>query len=57
LINVGTGAHFQVGEYAGVKANIVAAESATLSLGYNDSTQARLAGARKRCRWLNGVNS
>ncbi|WP_244637207.1 S6 family peptidase (plasmid) [Pantoea agglomerans] len=39
-INVGTGAHFQVGEYAGVKANIVAAESATLSLGYNDSTQA-----------------
>lgn len=38
-INVGTGAHFQVGEYAGVKANIVAAESATLSLGYNDSTQ------------------
>ncbi|WP_242456654.1 S6 family peptidase [Pantoea agglomerans] len=39
-INVGTGAHFQVGEYAGVKANIVAAESATLSLGYNDSAQA-----------------
>lgn len=39
-INVGTGAHFQVGEYAGVKANIVAAEFATLSLGYNDSTQA-----------------
>lgn len=39
-INVGTGAHFQVGEYAGVKANIVAAESATLSLGYNGSTQA-----------------
>lgn len=39
-INVGTGAHFQVGEYAGVKANIVAAESATLSLGYNDSIQA-----------------
>jgi serine protease autotransporter len=40
-INVGTGAHFQVGEYAGVKANIVAAESATLSLGYNDSAQVR----------------
>ncbi|QTC48645.1 autotransporter outer membrane beta-barrel domain-containing protein (plasmid) [Pantoea agglomerans] len=39
-INVGTGAHFQVGEYAGVKANIFAAESATLSLGYNDSAQA-----------------
>ncbi|MGC0864990.1 S6 family peptidase [Pantoea agglomerans] len=39
-IKVGTGAHFQVGEYAGVKANIFAAESATLSLGYNDSAQA-----------------
>lgn len=39
-INVGTGAYFQVGEYAGVKANIVAAESAILSLGYNDSAQA-----------------
>ena len=39
-INVGTGANFQVGEYAGVKANIVAAESATLSLGYNDSAKA-----------------
>lgn len=37
LINVGAGAHFQVGEYAGVKANIAAAESATLSFGYNDS--------------------
>lgn len=36
-INVGTSAHFQVGEYAGVKARIVAAESATLSFGYNDS--------------------
>ncbi len=36
-INVGTGAHFQVGEYAGVKASISAAESATLSFGYNDS--------------------
>ena len=39
-INVGTGAYFQVGEYASVKANIVAAESATLSLGYNDSARA-----------------
>ena len=39
-INVGTRANFQVGEYASVKANIVAAESATLSLGYNDSAQA-----------------
>ncbi|KAA5927426.1 autotransporter outer membrane beta-barrel domain-containing protein [Pantoea sp. VH_4] len=36
-INVGSGAHFQVGEYAGVKANIVAADSSTLSFGYNDS--------------------
>lgn len=36
-INVGAGAFFQAGEYAGVKANFVAAESATLSFGYNDS--------------------
>nr|WP_262390932.1 S6 family peptidase [Pantoea alfalfae] len=46
-INVGTGAHFQVGEYAGVKANIVAADSSTLSFGYNDS---ELAGEKSwRC--------
>ncbi len=46
-INVGTGAHFQVGEYAGVKANIIAADSATLSFGYNDS---KLAGEKSwRC--------
>jgi len=37
-INVGAGAFFQAGEYAGVKANFVAAESATLSFGYNDSS-------------------
>ncbi|WP_143813152.1 S6 family peptidase [Pantoea vagans] len=46
-INVGTGANFQVGEYAGVKANIVAADSSTLSFGYNDS---ELAGEKSwRC--------
>ncbi|QCA06830.1 S6 family peptidase [Pantoea vagans] len=46
-INVGSGAHFQVGEYAGVKASITAAESATLSFGYNDS---QLAGEKSwRC--------
>ncbi len=46
-INVGTGAYFQVGEYAGVKASITAAESATLSFGYNDS---QLAGEKSwRC--------
>lgn len=39
-IIVGSGAHFQVGEYAGVKASFVAADSATLSFGYNDSQQA-----------------
>lgn len=36
-INVGAGAHLQVGEYAGVKANVTAADAATLSFGYNDS--------------------
>jgi len=36
-INVSSGTYFQVGEYAGVKANIVAGESATLAFGYNDS--------------------
>ncbi|PZL85298.1 hypothetical protein CKF42_17660 [Pantoea sp. ARC270] len=36
-ITVGSGATLQVGEYAGVKANIFAADSATLSFGYNDS--------------------
>jgi len=46
-IKVGTGAHLQVGEYAGVKANIVAADSSTLSFGYNDS---ELAGEKSwRC--------
>ncbi|MGJ0482738.1 S6 family peptidase [Pantoea agglomerans] len=46
-IIVGSGAHFQVGEYAGVKASFVAADSATLSFGYNDS---ELAGEKSwRC--------
>ena len=52
-INVGTGAHFQVGEYAGVKANIVAADSATLSFGYNDSQQA----GEKSWRCYSAINS
>ncbi|WP_244557137.1 S6 family peptidase [Pantoea deleyi] len=38
-INVGKGAHLQVGEYAGVKASVTAADAATLSFGYNDSQQ------------------
>jgi len=39
-INAGTGAHLQVGEYAGVKADFTAADSSTLSFGFNHSQQA-----------------
>ncbi|MGD9427040.1 S6 family peptidase [Pantoea sp. NSTU24] len=52
-INVGSGAHFQVGEYAGVNADIVAADSATLSFGYNDSQLA----AEKSWRCYAVINS
>ena len=52
-INVGSGAHFQVGEYAGVKADMVAADSAILSFGYNDSQQA----AEKSWRCYAAINS
>lgn len=52
-INAGNGEHFQVGEYAGVKANIATAESATLSLGYNDSAQA----GEKSCRCYSAIYS
>ncbi|MFJ5984008.1 S6 family peptidase, partial [Enterobacter cancerogenus] len=41
-INVGSGTHFQVGEYADVKASFVAAEAATLSFGYNESPLAEV---------------